>query len=106
MRRVVIDAKRPSADLLAEAAAIIRIGGIVAMPTDTLYGLAVDPFSSSALSRLFDVKGRDAGRAIACVARCAPRSQAFEPVRSGARARLRADTTRTSINHPSINHTA
>ena len=68
MRRVAIDALRPSADVLAEAAAIIAAGGIVAMPTDTLYGLAADPFSLAAVSRLFAVKGRAADRAVALVA--------------------------------------
>jgi len=38
------------------------------MPTETLYGLAADPFSPSAIARLFAVKGRAAERAIALVA--------------------------------------
>ena len=38
------------------------------MPTDTLYGLAADPFSLAAVSRLFAVKGRAADRAVALVA--------------------------------------
>jgi len=68
MRRVMIDRERPPAAALADAAAVIRAGGVVAMPTDTLYGLAADPFSSSAVARVFAVKGRSAGRAIALVA--------------------------------------
>src|SRR4051794_23739563 len=68
MRRAAIDPERPSADVIAEAAAIIEDGGVIAMPTDTLYGLAVDPTNAAALSRLFDVKGRAAERAIALVA--------------------------------------
>jgi L-threonylcarbamoyladenylate synthase len=68
MRRAVIDAERPDADVLAEAAAIIERGGIVAMPTDTLYALAVDPLSPATLSRLFAVKGRPPDRAVALVA--------------------------------------
>src|SRR5712671_496589 len=53
---------------LADAADVIRRGGIVAIPTDTLYGLAVDPFSSAAIARLFAVKGRSAERAVALIA--------------------------------------
>ena len=68
MRRVVVDAERPSRDVLLEAADIIRNGGIVAMPTETLYGLAADPFSSAAIARVFAVKGRAAEQAIALVA--------------------------------------
>ena len=53
---------------LVMAASVIRNGGVVAIPTDTLYGLAADPFSPAAISRLFSVKGRSAERAVALVA--------------------------------------
>ena len=43
---------------LARAAAILHAGGIVAFPTETYYGLAVDPFNPAALERLFVVKKR------------------------------------------------
>jgi len=62
MRRV------KSAGSIDEAARVIRQGGVVAFPTDTLYGLAVDPFSSAAIERLFAVKGRSASNAIALIA--------------------------------------
>ena len=47
---------------------MIRSGGIVAVPTDTLYGLAVDPRDSCAVARLFEVKGRPAAAAVPLVA--------------------------------------
>jgi L-threonylcarbamoyladenylate synthase len=68
MRRVAIDARRPDAASLQEAAAVIKAGGIVAMPTDTLYGLAADPFSAAAVERVFAAKGRAAERALPLVA--------------------------------------
>lgn len=40
------------------SASIIRAGGIVAFPTETSYGLAVDPFNTTALDRLFTLKQR------------------------------------------------
>jgi len=46
-----------SADL-ERAVQYLREGGIVAIPTDTLYGLAVDVFNRSAIDRVFAVKGR------------------------------------------------
>ncbi len=46
----------------------IRDGLVVAFPTDTLYGLAVDPRSRDALQRLIRLKGRDAAKSIALVA--------------------------------------
>ena len=43
---------------ISEAAARIRSGQIVAIPTDTVYGLAADPFQPAAVQRLFRLKGR------------------------------------------------
>lgn len=48
----------PSPEAFARAAEVLRAGGVVAHPTETVYGLAVDPFSDAALQRLFAVKGR------------------------------------------------
>lgn len=68
MERLVIDPLRPDLSLVARAAAVIRAGGLVAFPTDTLYGLAADPFSASAVRRVFDAKGRPADRSVPLVA--------------------------------------
>jgi len=46
----------------------LRSGGIVAFPTDTFYGLAVDSRSQSAVRALFDLKGRGAQAALPFVA--------------------------------------
>ena len=40
------------------AAEILRKGGVVAIPTDTLYGLAASPFIPAAVERIFRIKGR------------------------------------------------
>jgi L-threonylcarbamoyladenylate synthase len=53
---------------LAAAAEWLRHDGIVAFPTDTVYGLAVDPASSVAVQRLFDLKGRDGRAALPLIA--------------------------------------
>jgi len=50
---------------IAEAAAAIRRGEIVAYPTETFYGLAVDALDPVALARLFALKGRDGDKASA-----------------------------------------
>jgi len=68
MRRVFVDPGAPQRDALLEAAKWIRNGGLVALPTDTLYGLAADPFSADAVARVFDVKGRPAGRGLPLIA--------------------------------------
>jgi L-threonylcarbamoyladenylate synthase len=68
MRRLVSDPERPDETAIAEAVDVLRRGGIVAYPTDTLYGLAVDPTSDAAVRKLFGLKGRDAAAAIALIA--------------------------------------
>src|SRR5258706_14746274 len=68
MRRVFVDPGAPQRDAIDEAARWIRLGSIVAMPTDTLYGLAADPFNAAAVARIFMVKGRAAARALPLVA--------------------------------------
>src|SRR6187431_318425 len=68
MRRVFVDPDAPQRDALQEAAKWIRNGGLVALPTDTLYGLAADPFRGDAVARLFRVKGRPDGRALPLIA--------------------------------------
>jgi L-threonylcarbamoyladenylate synthase len=53
---------------LQVAAEVIAAGGVVALPTDTLYGLAADPFRADAVARLFAVKGRASERALPLIA--------------------------------------
>src|SRR5688500_3331046 len=61
MNRFTVTAHDPDPAAIAEVATIIRGGGVVAFPTDTLYGLAVDPRHDEAVERLFGVKGRQPG---------------------------------------------
>ena len=68
MRRVFVDPEAPQRDAIQEAAKWILDGGLVAIPTDTLYGLAADPFSRAAVARVFAVKGRAAERALPLIA--------------------------------------
>src|SRR3990167_777441 len=44
---------------LDKAVQILKQGGIVAYPTDTAYGLAVDATNVSAVKKLYRLKGRD-----------------------------------------------
>jgi L-threonylcarbamoyladenylate synthase len=69
-RLILLDADRanrsmtPTPRFLAELIASLRVGGVVIFPTDTLYGLGVDPCSEKGLNRLFAAKGRDRGKPI------------------------------------------
>lgn len=50
----------PDADGIARAAAILRAGGLVALPTETVYGLAADATNPDAVARIYAAKGRPA----------------------------------------------
>ncbi|MSU63617.1 MAG: threonylcarbamoyl-AMP synthase [Pedosphaera sp.] len=47
-------------EAVEEAARILRAGDLVAVPTETVYGLAANALDPSAVSRIFTVKGRPA----------------------------------------------
>jgi L-threonylcarbamoyladenylate synthase len=49
---------RPSEAEITHAASVLRDGGLVAFPTETVYGLGADASSPAAVRRLFRVKGR------------------------------------------------
>jgi L-threonylcarbamoyladenylate synthase len=51
-------------DCSSEAAKVIGAGGLAAIPTETSYGLAVDPWNCAALERLFVLKRRPPGKAV------------------------------------------
>jgi L-threonylcarbamoyladenylate synthase len=56
----LLDARRdpPPAKVIAAAVEALSGGDIIGVPTDTVYGLAADPFHTGAVDRLFRVKGR------------------------------------------------
>jgi L-threonylcarbamoyladenylate synthase len=68
MKILTVAADAPDEAVIAEAADVLRQGGVVAYPTDTLYGLAVDPRRDDAVSRLYALKGRDGWSAVTLIA--------------------------------------
>ena len=50
----------PTPENIAAAAETLRAGGLVAMPTETVYGLACDAANADAVARLYEAKGRPA----------------------------------------------
>ena len=53
---------------LAAAVDAVRRGGVVAFPTETFYGLAVDPQSSAAVAKVFAIKQRPADQMLPLIA--------------------------------------
>ena len=50
---------------LEQALDLLQQGELVAFPTDTVYGLGAMAFDAQAIDRLYQAKGREAGKAIA-----------------------------------------
>lgn len=53
----ITDVRRQS-DEIETAAALLRAGEVVAMPTETVYGLAANAFDAAAVAKIFAAKGR------------------------------------------------
>ena len=55
-----LDCRNPDnrSDAIAAAAAAVKSGGLVVMPTDTVYGIGADAFDTSAVAALLSAKGR------------------------------------------------
>jgi len=62
-----INPRQPEDDLVRQAVLILQAGGIVAYPTETFYGLAVDAMNAGAIERIFRIKGRQFSSPIALI---------------------------------------
>ena len=54
----------PGQKQIEEAVSVLRNGGVIAMPSDTLYALTAAASDANAVQRVFDVKGREGARAL------------------------------------------
>ncbi len=61
---IEIDSEKPASEALDRAAAAIRAGDVVAIPTDALYTLVADPFGLNAVTKVFRAKGREPHRSL------------------------------------------
>lgn len=62
METKLLNANLPGA--IEKAADLLKQGHVIAFPTDTLYGVGVDPFNSAAIEQLYQVKDRPAEKGI------------------------------------------
>ena len=53
-----LDPIKPDLEAIRYAASVIRSGGLVAFPTETVYGLGANVFNEIAVKRIYEVKGR------------------------------------------------
>ncbi len=59
-RRITVDPAEPDPVAIAEAAVLLRAGGLVAFPTETVYGLGAHALDPAAVRRIYKAKGRPA----------------------------------------------
>jgi len=65
---VQLNRNEPETERLDQALAALERGGLVIVPTETVYGIACDPAVPGAMDRLIAVKGRDGNKPIARLA--------------------------------------
>ena len=58
VRYLTVDPERPDAEIMRRAGDVLRRGGLVAFPTETVYGLGANALDANAVARIFDAKGR------------------------------------------------
>ena len=66
---VEINPDEPQPEILERAAAAVRRGKVVAIPTDALYTLVADPFNLRAVTQVFKAKGREPHRSLPILVR-------------------------------------
>jgi L-threonylcarbamoyladenylate synthase len=75
---------------IAAAVAALRAGGVIAYPTESVYGLGCDPLDQAAVARLFALKQRPAGQGVLLIGADFPQVERFigaAPAAAVARAR-------------------
>jgi L-threonylcarbamoyladenylate synthase len=58
--RLLVSVDHPDPQAVARAGAVLRRGGLVALPTETVYGLGANAWDAAAVRRIFQAKGRPA----------------------------------------------
>ena len=68
MKIIKINPFAPLVDQLMMVAEVIKAGGIIGYPTETVYGLGADPFNPAAVNKIFRLKGREKNKPILLIA--------------------------------------
>ena len=58
MKTEIFEIHSPESPLTEKAAELLRRGGIVAIPTETVYGLAGNALDGSVVKKIYEAKGR------------------------------------------------
>lgn len=85
MKIIKVDEENPQKEAIKKAAEVLKVGGIVVYPTETLYGLGANPFDSQALYKVFEIKGRDISKPISLAFRDLKQLEKFVAIAPNAR---------------------
>ncbi len=65
---IKIDARHPEEDLIIRAARVLQNKGVIAYPTETVYGIGSNVFAAEAVERIYKLKNRDQSKALIVIA--------------------------------------
>lgn len=65
---VKIDPQFPAPHLVAQVADVLKSGGVIGYPTETVYGIGCNSFNRDAVERIYRLKNRDRGKAMILIA--------------------------------------
>jgi L-threonylcarbamoyladenylate synthase len=77
MEIIKIDLDNLSEDVIKKAVEVVKSGGVIVAPTDTIYGLICDAKNEGAVSRIYEIKKRDLAQPIGVFMRDAPMAKEY-----------------------------
>lgn len=80
MKVLKVNPEKPEIEIIKKATDILKLGGIVVYPTETLYGIGANILDTQALYRVFEIKGRDFTKPISMAFRNLDQAKKFVDV--------------------------
>ncbi|HNR67177.1 MAG TPA: L-threonylcarbamoyladenylate synthase [bacterium] len=68
MSLIRINPYAPEEELIGQASRVLKKGGVIGYPTDTVYGIGCNAFDHKAVNRIYDLKNRDHSKAMILIA--------------------------------------
>lgn len=65
---IKINPTKPEGHLVDQVVATLEAGGVIAYPTETVYGIGCSAYDNKAVQRIYDLKGRDSSKAMILIA--------------------------------------
>lgn len=69
MQVLKVNAESPERESIRKVAEILKVGGVIVYPTETVYGLGANILDQQAVQRVFEIKGRDISKPVSAAFR-------------------------------------